>query len=105
VAKVIESVETYRKGGGLFVSILTNPVMGGVASIAMGADIVIAEKNSYIGLSGPRIAEQVVRHSLSKENQKAETLIKKGFIDIIAERRKLKENVSLILKSYNRWKI
>ncbi len=105
VAKVIGSIEAYRKKGGLFISILTNPVMGGVASIAMGADIVIAEKNSYIGLSGPRIAEQVVRHSIPKENQKAETLIKKGFIDVIAERRKLKENVSFILKSYDRWKI
>jgi acetyl-CoA carboxylase carboxyl transferase subunit beta len=105
VAKVIQSVENYKKNGGLFISILTNPVLGGVASIAMGANIIIAEKNSYIGLSGPRIAEQVMKHRLPKEAQKAETLIKKGLIDIISERKKLKETISFILKSYNRWKI
>ncbi len=105
VAKVISAIEQYKNSGGLFVSILANPVLGGVASIAMAGNIIIAEKNSYIGLSGPRISEQVMKKALSKEAQKAENLLKAGMIDAICERHKLKECVGFILKSYNRWAI
>ncbi len=105
VAKVISAIEQYKNSGGLFVSILANPVLGGVASIAMAGNIIIAEKNSYIGLSGPRISEQVMKKTLSKEAQKAENLLKAGMIDAICERHKLKECVGFILKSYNRWAI
>ncbi len=105
IAKVVQAIENYKKNGGLFISVLTNPVLGGVASIATGANIIIAEKNSYIGLSGPRVAKQVTKRSLPKESQRAETLLRKGFIDKIVDRKELKETIGFVLKFYNRWKI
>ncbi|NIA11626.1 MAG: acetyl-CoA carboxylase carboxyl transferase subunit beta [Nitrospiraceae bacterium] len=105
VAKVIQAIEGYKKNGGLFISVLTNPVLGGVASIATGANIIIAEKNSYIGLSGPRVTKQVMKRSLPKQSQKAEALLKNGFIDRVVDRKDLKETIGFILKFYNRWKI
>jgi len=104
IAKVVSAINDYKKKErSLFISVLTNPVLGGVASVAMAGDVIIAETGSYVGISGPRISEHVMRRSLPKETQKAENLLKNGFIDIITDRKGLKDTVSRVLKFQNKW--
>ncbi len=71
-----------------FISVLTDPTMGGVsASIAMLGDIIIAEPNALIGFAGPRVIEQTVREKLPDGFQRAEFLLDHGAIDMIIDRR------------------
>jgi acetyl-CoA carboxylase carboxyl transferase subunit beta len=77
-----------------FVSLLTDPTMGGVsASFAMLGDIVIAEPGALIGFAGPRVIEQTVREKLPEGFQRAEFLLEKGAIDTIVDRRQLREEL------------
>ncbi|MCD6427380.1 MAG: acetyl-CoA carboxylase carboxyl transferase subunit beta [Caldisericaceae bacterium] len=104
VAKTVSALNAYKeKEGSLFISVLTNPVLGGVASIAMAGDVIIAESGSYVGVSGPRISEYVMKRSLPKEAQKVENLMKRGFVDIITDRKGLKDTIIRILKFQNKW--
>ncbi len=104
IAKVVSALNKYKKKkGSLFISILSNPVLGGVASIAMAGDVIIAESGSYIGISGPRVSEHVMKRTLPKEAQKAENLLKRGLIDIVINRKDLKNTVGRILKFQNKW--
>jgi acetyl-CoA carboxylase carboxyl transferase subunit beta len=81
-----------------FVSILTDPTMGGVsASFAMLGDIVIAEPGALIGFAGPRVIEQTVREKLPERFQRAEFLLEKGAIDLIVDRRKLRDELPKFL--------
>jgi acetyl-CoA carboxylase carboxyl transferase subunit beta len=81
-----------------FVSILTDPTMGGVsASFAFVADIVIAEPNALIGFAGPRVIEQTVREKLPDGFQRAEFLLGKGAIDLILDRRTLRDELGHLL--------
>jgi len=81
-----------------FVSILTDPTMGGVsASFAFVADLVIAEPGALIGFAGPRVIEQTVREKLPEGFQRAEFLIEKGAIDLIIDRRKLRDELAALL--------
>jgi acetyl-CoA carboxylase carboxyl transferase subunit beta len=81
-----------------FVSILTDPTMGGVsASFAFVADIVIAEPNALIGFAGPRVIEQTVREKLPDGFQRAEFLLGKGAIDLIVDRRALRDELGHLL--------
>ena len=81
-----------------FVSILTDPTMGGVsASFAFVADIVIAEPNALIGFAGPRVIEQTVREKLPDGFQRAEFLLGKGAIDLIVDRRTLRDELGHLL--------
>ncbi len=105
VAKVIQAIEDYKKNGGFFVSVITNPVLGGPAVIAMGGDVIVAEAGSYVGVSGPRVSEQVMKRALPKEAQKVELLQNKGFVDIVVTRFQLKETLGNILKFYRRWSL
>ena len=68
------------------------------ASFAFEADIIIAEPNALIGFAGPRVIEQTIKQKLPADFQRAEFLLKKGFIDKIVDRRKLKETLGRILK-------
>ena len=81
-----------------FVSVLTDPTMGGVsASFAMIGDIVIAEPGALIGFAGPRVIEQTVKQTLPEGFQRAEFLIEHGAIDMIVDRREMRDRlVSLI---------
>ena len=75
-----------------FVSILTDPTMGGVsASLAMLGDIIIAEPDALIGFAGPRVIEQTVRETLPEGFQRSEFLLEAGAIDMIADRRDVRE--------------
>ncbi len=81
-----------------YISILTDPTMGGVsASFAFVADIVIAEPNALIGFAGPRVIEQTVREKLPKGFQRSEFLLQKGAIDLIIDRRDLRKQVGNLL--------
>jgi acetyl-CoA carboxylase carboxyl transferase subunit beta len=81
-----------------FISILTDPTMGGVsASLATLGDIIIAEPKALIGFSGPRVIEQTIRQTLPEGFQRSEFLLEHGAIDMIVDRRKLKTTVHSIL--------
>jgi len=81
-----------------FISILTDPTMGGVsASFAFVGDIVIAEPNALIGFAGPRVIEQTVREKLPEGFQRSEFLLDKGAIDMIVDRRELRDQVARTL--------
>jgi acetyl-CoA carboxylase carboxyl transferase subunit beta len=81
-----------------FVSLLTDPTMGGVsASFAMLGDVVIAEPGALIGFAGPRVIEQTVREKLPERFQRAEFLVEKGAIDMIVDRRQLRDELPRVL--------
>ena len=81
-----------------YISILTDPTMGGVsASFAFVADVVIAEPNALIGFAGPRVIEQTVREKLPKGFQRSEFLLEKGAIDLIIDRRDIRKKVGNLL--------
>ena len=81
-----------------FISILTDPTMGGVsASFAFVGDIVIAEPNALIGFAGPRVIEQTVRETLPEGFQRSEFLLEKGAVDMIVDRREMKAKLAELL--------
>jgi acetyl-CoA carboxylase carboxyl transferase subunit beta len=81
-----------------FISILTDPTMGGVsASFAFLGDVVIGEPGALIGFAGPRVIEQTVRETLPEGFQRSEFLVEKGAIDMIVDRRELKLRVATLL--------
>jgi acetyl-CoA carboxylase carboxyl transferase subunit beta len=81
-----------------FISILTDPTMGGVsASFAFIGDLVLAEPGALIGFAGPRVIEQTVRETLPEGFQRSEFLLEKGAIDMIVDRRQLRERVARIV--------
>ncbi len=81
-----------------FISVLSDPTMGGVsASFAMIGDIVIAEPKALIGFAGPRVIEQTVRQKLPEGFQRAEFLLEKGAIDMIVDRRQLRDKLAMLL--------
>jgi len=81
-----------------FISILTDPTMGGVsASFAFVGDVVIAEPNALIGFAGPRVIEQTVREKLPEGFQRSEFLLEKGAIDMIVDRREMKATLAQLL--------
>ena len=83
-----------------FVSVLTDPTMGGVsASFAMIGDVVIAEPAALIGFAGPRVIEQTVRETLPEGFQRSEFLLKHGAIDMIVDRREMRDKLASILSA------
>lgn len=83
-----------------YVSILTDPTMGGVsASFAMLGDIIIAEPNALIGFAGPRVIEQTVRETLPEGFQRSEFLLAHGAIDMIMDRREMRQKLASMLSS------
>lgn len=81
-----------------FISVLTDPTMGGVsASFAMLGDIHIAEPKALVGFAGPRVIEQTVRETLPEGFQRSEFLLQKGAIDLIIHRNKLRETIADLL--------
>lgn len=81
-----------------FISLLTDPTMGGVsASFAFVGDVVIAEPGALIGFAGPRVIEQTVRETLPPGFQRAEFLLEKGAIDMIVDRRELRDRLASLI--------
>ena len=78
-----------------FISVLTDPTMGGVsASFAMLGDVIVAEPNALIGFAGPRVIEQTVRETLPEGFQRAEFLVAHGAVDLIIDRREMKRSLA-----------
>jgi acetyl-CoA carboxylase carboxyl transferase subunit beta len=103
MAKTTAVLQELTKARLPFVSILTDPTMGGVsASFAFVADIVIAEPGALIGFAGPRVIEQTVREKLPEGFQRAEFLREKGAIDLIVDRRQLRDELALLLATLTR---
>jgi len=81
-----------------YISVLADPTMGGVsASFAMIGDVVIAEPKALIGFAGPRVIEQTVRQKLPEGFQRAEFLLEKGAVDMIVDRRQLRDKLHTLL--------
>lgn len=81
-----------------FISVLTDPTMGGVsASFAMIGDVVIAEPGALIGFAGPRVIEQTVRQTLPEGFQRAEFLLEHGAVDMIVDRRQLRDKLASLI--------
>ncbi|HQR50492.1 MAG TPA: acetyl-CoA carboxylase, carboxyltransferase subunit beta [Methylophilaceae bacterium] len=81
-----------------FISVLTDPTMGGVsASFAMLGDIIIAEPQALIGFAGPRVIEQTVRETLPDGFQRAEFLLEHGAIDLIVDRREMRDKFATLI--------
>lgn len=98
MAKTSAAIARHSEAGGLFISILTNPTMGGVmASFAALGDVILAEPKALIGFAGPRVIEQTIKQELPKGFQTSEFLLEHGFIDMIVDRRKMKEEVARLL--------
>jgi acetyl-CoA carboxylase carboxyl transferase subunit beta len=95
MAKVSAALARYDKAGGLFVSVLTNPTMGGVAaSFASLGDLVFAEPKALIGFAGPRTIKATIRLELPKGFQTSEFLLEHGFVDRIVHRSRLKNEIA-----------
>ncbi|MDH5600930.1 MAG: acetyl-CoA carboxylase, carboxyltransferase subunit beta [Gammaproteobacteria bacterium] len=98
MAKTSAALAKMRKQSLPFISILTDPTMGGVsASLAMLGDINIAEPNALIGFAGPRVIEQTVREVLPEGFQRSEFLLEHGAIDMIVDRRDMRDKVANLL--------
>jgi len=95
MAKTTAALQQLAQARLPYVSVLTDPTMGGVsASFAFVADLVIAEPKALIGFAGPRVIEQTVREKLPEGFQRAEFLLQKGAIDRIVDRRKLPDELA-----------
>ncbi len=103
MAKVSAALGRYHRAGGLFISLLTNPTMGGVAaSFASLGDIVIAEPKAMIGFAGPRVVRSTVKKALPDGFQTSEFLLEHGFIDRIVPRSDMRGEISRIIDYFIR---
>jgi acetyl-CoA carboxylase carboxyl transferase subunit beta len=98
MAKTSAALTKLSEAGLPFIVVLTDPTMGGVsASFASLGDVIIAEPKALIGFAGPRVIEQTVRQTLPEGFQRSEFLLEHGHIDMIVERKDLKETLANIL--------
>jgi acetyl-CoA carboxylase carboxyl transferase subunit beta len=98
MAKTSTILAQLSNAGVPFVSVLTDPTMGGVsASLAMLGDINIAEPKALIGFAGPRVIEQTVRETLPEGFQRSEFLLEHGAVDLIIDRRDMRDRLSKML--------
>ena len=102
MAKTSSALAKLSVRGLPYISVLTNPTMGGVsASLAILGDINIAEPKALIGFAGPRVIEQTVRETLPEGFQKSEFLLEHGDVDMIVDRRELRERIASMLSILN----
>ncbi|RUO30494.1 acetyl-CoA carboxylase, carboxyltransferase subunit beta [Aliidiomarina sanyensis] len=98
MAKTSAALARLSEEGIPFISVLTDPTMGGVsASLAMLGDINVAEPKALIGFAGPRVIEQTVRETLPPGFQRAEFLLEHGAVDMIVDRREMRDRLAGIL--------
>lgn len=98
MAKTTAAITRLRAAGVPYISVLTDPTMGGVsASVGMLGDIIIGEPNALVGFAGPRVIEQTVRETLPEGFQRTEFLLEHGGIDMIVDRRALRDAIADLL--------
>jgi acetyl-CoA carboxylase carboxyl transferase subunit beta len=99
MAKVAASISRLKENGILYISILCDPTFGGVtASFATIGDIIIAEPKSLIGFAGPRVIEQTIKQPLRDDFQRADFLLEHGLIDLVVDRKNLKETIAKLFE-------
>ena len=99
MAKTSAALARFGEKGGFFLSVLTDPTTGGVtASFASLGDVILAEPGALIGFAGPRVIEQTMRQALPEGFQRAEFLLKKGFVDKIVDRRQQRSLIAELLR-------
>lgn len=100
MAKTSAALERLAKAGIPYISVMTDPTMGGVsASLAMLGDIQIAEPRALIGFAGPRVIEQTIRETLPEGFQRSEYLLEHGAIDMIIDRREMRDTIASLLST------
>ncbi len=98
MGKVSAALARYHDAGGLFISVLTNPTMGGVAaSFASLGDITLAEPKALIGFAGPRVVQETVKIKLPDDFQTSEFLLEHGFLDRIVRRCDLRSEIARVI--------
>lgn len=98
MAKTAGALARFQKSHLPYLSVLTNPTMGGVmASFASLGDVILAEPGALIGFAGPRVIEQTIRQKLPPDFQTSEFLLEHGLIDQVVERKDLKRTLKLLL--------
>jgi acetyl-CoA carboxylase carboxyl transferase subunit beta len=103
MAKTSAALTQLSQAGLPYISVLTDPTMGGVsASFAMLGDVIIAEPNALIGFAGPRVIEQTVRETLPEGFQRAEFLLEHGAIDMIVDRRQMRDKLATLITAMQR---
>ena len=99
MAKTTAAVSRFMEDGNFFLMVLTDPTTGGVAaSFAFQADVIVAESKAMIGFAGRRVIEQTIRQRLPDQFQTAEFLLEKGAIDMVVDRRNLKDTLVRLLE-------
>jgi len=99
MAKVSAAIGKLKDNGILFISVIADPTFGGVtASFVMLGDIIIAEPRSLIGFAGPRVIEQTIKQPLPEDFQRAEFLLDHGIIDIVVERKNLRDTLAKLFE-------
>jgi len=102
MSKTCAALSYHRRAKLPYISVLTNPTMGGVmASFAGVGDIIMAEPKALIGFAGPRVIEQTIRQKLPPGFQRSEFLLEHGLIDMIVARKNMKEEISKLLDYLN----
>ena len=98
MSKTSAALTKLAKAGIPYISFMTDPTMGGVsASLAMLGDVNVAEPKALIGFAGPRVIEQTVREKLPEGFQRSEFLLEHGAIDMIVDRREMREEINSVL--------
>ena len=98
MAKTCSALARHHDAGLLYISVLTDPTMGGIiASFAGIGDVIIAEPKALIGFAGPRVVEQTIRQKLPQGFQRSEFLLAHGLIDMIVERKNLTDTIARII--------
>jgi acetyl-CoA carboxylase carboxyl transferase subunit beta len=102
MAKTSAALARYDEAGGFFISVLTNPTMGGcMASFAALGDVLMAEPKALLGFAGPNVIKNTIRGELPEGFQTSEFLLEHGFLDMIVDRKDLKSTVSRLLAYAN----
>lgn len=98
MAKTAQAVGRLKEAGLLYISVLADPTFGGVtASFAMLGDIIIAEPKSLIGFAGPRVIQETIKQQLPEGFQRAEFLLEHGMVDLVVERKELKNTIARLI--------
>jgi len=101
MAKSSAALAKLKTAGIPFISVLTDPTTGGVtASFAMLGDLNIAEPRALIGFAGPRVIEQTIRQTLPEGFQRSEYLLEHGMVDMIVQRKEMKQRLSQVLRIF-----
>jgi acetyl-CoA carboxylase carboxyl transferase subunit beta len=99
MAKTSAALARYDDAGGFFISVLTNPTMGGaMASFAALGDVIIAEPKALLGFAGPNVIKETIKADLPEGFQTSEFLLEKGFLDLIVSRIDLKTTIARLLR-------